>query len=471
MRIYRGLILYDMLEGCFARMRKYIKKKLFEIIKTMYKAHEAVKDDVDGKKFEEAVALLNDCQNTAADIGKITEDSEGEGTDTVTRLEEYCDVLYASAQTIFKDKNVNGRKIQKRLDAVLRKAEYSIRDNITTRTEVVFMPYKASMWDSLESVWKAAEDDANCDVYVVPIPYYDRQSSGAAGEYHYEGTQLPQDVRVTHYNDYSLEKHRPDVIFIHNPYDNANFVTSVDPRFYSSELKKYTDMLVYIPYFVLYEPNPDDEVHIKDIEHFVLTYGVLNADKVIVQSENMRKVYIKVLLKKMSDTPENRAFLERKILGLGSPKIDKAVNTEVFREDIPKEWENVIYKPDGERKKIVMYNTSVTAILLHNEKMIAKIRSSLKEFYENRDSTALLWRPHPLMEVTIKSMRPQLWEEYSDIVKEYRSGGWGIYDDTPNMDRAIALSNAYYGDYSSLVQLCQARGMPIMIQNVEVIEV
>lgn len=43
----------------------------------------------------------------------------------------------------------------------------------------------------------------------------------------------------------------------------------------------------------------------------------------------------------------------------------------------------------------------------------------------------------------------------------------GIYDDTADLDRAIVLSDGYYGDSSSIVQLCQNVGMPIMIQNVE----
>ena len=39
------------------------------------------------------------------------------------------------------------------------------------------------------------------------------------------------------------------ISYIHNPYDNWNYVTSIDPAFYSWELKKYTDCLVYIPYY------------------------------------------------------------------------------------------------------------------------------------------------------------------------------------------------------------------------------
>ena len=37
------------------------------------------------------------------------------------------------------------------------------------------------------------------------------------------------------------------------------------------------------------------------------------------------------------------------------------------------------------------------------------------------------------------------------------------------MDRAVVISDAYYGDSSSLVQLVKKVDKPIMIQNVEVL--
>ena len=71
------------------------------------------------------------------------------------------------------------------------------------------------------------------------------------------------------------------------------------------------------------------------------------------------------------------------------------------------------------------------------------------------------------MEATLASMRPYLMEEYASIVQEYKTAGWGIYDDSPDMDRAIAISDAYYGDHSSIVWLYQKTGKPIMIQTVD----
>ena len=50
---------------------------------------------------------------------------------------------------------------------------------------------------------------------------------------------------------------------------------------------------------------------------------------------------------------------------------------------------------------------------------------------------------------------------------QYRAEGWGIYDDTADLDRAIGVSDAYYGDWSSVVELCRSVGMAVMIQDVE----
>ena len=71
------------------------------------------------------------------------------------------------------------------------------------------------------------------------------------------------------------------------------------------------------------------------------------------------------------------------------------------------------------------------------------------------------------MEATIKSTCPELWEEYERIVQNYKEAKWGIYDDTADLDRAVVLSDAYYGDMSSVVELFKVLKKPIMIQNVE----
>lgn len=447
-------------------MRKADKKQAEDFVRLLKRAHEEVKKALEMKNVRSAMALLEECQSCVIRLGELIEREEGEEIATIPILEDYCELAYQNYEEIRQGMPVNGGKIHKILNKELIRIENSIRNDIPVRTEAVFLPYKASMWDSLESIWKAADEDPDCDAYVIPIPYYDRNPDGSFREMHYEGDQYPEDVPVTDYREYDFAARRPDMVFIHNPYDECNYVTSVEPFFYSKNLKQYTDKLVYVPYFILGEVDPDNEGAVKGIEHFCTVPGVIHAHQVIVQSEKMRQVYIDVLTRHAGK--DTRKHWEEKILGLGSPKVDKVLNTKIEDLDIPEEWKQILEKPDGSRKKIILYNTSVSALLHHEEKMLEKMRSVLQTFYENQEDVALLWRPHPLIKATIESMRPRLWADYEEIVETYKEQGWGIYDDSADLDRALVMSDAYYGDPSSLVELCKSIGMPVMIQNVEI---
>mgnify|MGYP003305338791 CR=1 FL=1 len=343
------------------------------------------------------------------------------------------------------------------------KFEKVFEEEFPERLEVVFLPYNASMCDSLESVWMAARDDENCNAYVIPIPYYNRDEDGDFKELHYEGEQYPDYVPITHYAQYDMELRHPDIIFIHNPYDQYNTVTSILPEYYSSKIKAYTDKLVYIPYFILDEAKPTDIAFVESKKHYCLTKAVINADVVIVQSEDMRQIYVNVLSKEFGE--HTRAKWEKKILGLGSPKTDKVMNTRKEDLEIPEEWMRIIQKPDGTWKKIVFYNISLNGFLNNHEVMLDKIESVLETFKEHQKDVALLWRPHPLYKSTIESMRPEYGARYDAIVERYKSEGWGIFDDTTDMNRAVALSDAYFGDYSSVERLYKKTGKPMMIQN------
>ena len=413
---------------------------------------------------------LGDCQEAAVQIGHVIERSEGEGTASVACLEQYCETLYQISQQL---ESVTPRALKNRLETMLNKAEAETKQ-LKIKKEVVFLPYKASMWDSLESVYLAAREDEDCDAYVVPIPYFDKNPDGSFGQMHYEGNEYPSNIEITHYEDYHLEERRPDTIYIHNPYDNWNYVTSVPERYFSSNLKKYTEQLVYIPYFVLREMKPDEQDKIDYVKHFFFLPGILFADKVIVQSEDMRQIYINEFIKAakangLTGEYVDRSVLKKKILGLGSPKFDKVHSLRKEDLNIPEDWLRMIQRPDGTWKKIIFYNTSINALLAQDDKMLEKMKSVFQTFEEQQEEVTLLWRPHPLIRTTIETMRPELWKEYVQIVEKYRKEGWGIYDDTADMDRAVILSDAYYGDPSSIVQIYQDTGKPVIIQNVDVL--
>ena len=446
-------------------MTRSQKKQIENMLELHEKVHDAVKKALDTDNQNIALTLLEQCQDSAIQIGGMIEESLGEDFITIGLLEKYCEQIYQTYELIRQNHLANVNKMLKNLRKELIRTENSVKNDIQVRTTAVFLPYKASMWDSLESVWKAADEDTNCDAYVVPIPYFDKNPDGSFREMHYEGNEYPKYVPITSWETYDIAAEHPDVIFIHNPYDEFNHVTSVPPMYYAKELKNFTDLLVYIPYFVMREINPADKESVKNVEHFCTVPAVVYADKVIVQSKEWRQIYIDVMTQTMGN--DTRQVWDGKILALGSPKMDKVRTTIREALEIPEEWLKIIEKPDGKWKKIIFYNTSVSALLRHSEKMLEKMKYVFETCKENRNEVALLWRPHPLIKATIESMRPDLWLEYEKIVKEYIAEGWGIYDDTPDMNRAIQISDAYYGDPSSVVKLYQELNRPIVVQIVD----
>ena len=329
-------------------MRKSQKKQIENMLEVLDKAQDAIKKALGTKNAEIALSLLEQSQDSAIQIGGIIEESFGEDFVTVGLLENYCEQLYQVYELIRKRQPINVNKTHKNLRKELICIENSVKNDIQVRTTAVFLPYKASMWDSLESVWKAADEDPNCDAYVVPIPYFDKNPDGSFREMHYEGNEYPKYVPITSWEKYDIAAEHPDMIFIHNPYDEFNHVTSVPPMYFSKELKNFTDLLVYIPYFILGDIDPNDHETVERVEHFCTVPAVIYADKVIVQSKRWRQIYIDVMTKTMgSDT---RKVWEKKILGLGSPKIEKGHATSKNDFEIPAEWLRLIEKPDGSWK-------------------------------------------------------------------------------------------------------------------------
>lgn len=419
-------------------MRKAQKKQIEELLALLEQAHSEVKRFAENKDFGEAMDLLGQCQNSAVQVGEWIEKTEGEGAPTIAKLEEYCETLYEIHEELASDTVSVPAKIYKRLQKSLIQAENSVKNDIKIRLEMVFLPYKASMWDSLESIWMAADADPDCDAYVVPIPYYDKNQDGSFGALHYEGDRFPDDVPVIHYDDYDIKNREPDAVFIHNPYDQYNRVTSVDPRFYSFELKKTTECLVYVPYFSTLG-------NMSEAQASCMAYYF--ADYIIVQSEKYRKFYD-------SELPKE------KLAPLGSPKFDKVIRLCQNPPEIPEKWQD---KMKG--RKVYFYNTSINGMLGDTEAFLRKMEYVFRCFAKCKDA-CLLWRPHPLLESTFGSMRAEYKPVYDKLKQYFMDNRLGIYDDTPEIEPTIALCDAYIGDgATSVTALFAAAGKPQFILN------
>ncbi|HYF84377.1 MAG TPA: CDP-glycerol glycerophosphotransferase family protein [Clostridia bacterium] len=421
-------------------MKKYKKIALLELAELIGQAHEELSINIDANNIEQAMDILAACQESAIHIGNSIEESEGEGLEIIGCIGNYCETLFQVNNSMMMGENQAG-SIE-----ILKNYHNSIEagiNAISCKKEIVFLPYKASMWDSMESIWMTAKEDSECECYVMPIPYYDRTEDRRLGEMYYEGDQLPGYVPITKYTDYNLSVCKPDIIYFHNPYDQYNYVTSVHPAFYSSELIKYTNMLVYVPYFIAGAYKNVDDIGTKHI-----ISGVVSSNRVIVQSELMKQIMVSL------EMPA------KKIAALGSPKIDAVINAMKNPPEVPDEWKE---KLSG--KKIVLYNTSIGSMLVLETYMERFERFVRQIIYT--EGIGLIWRPHPLLEATIKSMRPQYMERFKKLTNDIANSENAVIDKLGSAYAAISYSDGLISDTSSLLRQYMVTGKPVLALNLK----
>lgn len=421
-------------------MRKAQKQEVLDFIESLQQAHEEIKEILEQKNYVIAQNMLDECQQYAISLGEVIEAFEGKGHVTVSYIEEYCELLFRVYEGISGQEGniINGNKIYKMLRKQLVKVKNSVRVDIVVRKEIVFFPYKVSMWDSMESIYLAAKKDLSCDVYCVPVPYYDLNPDQSFGLMHYEGYEYPDGIEIIDWQNYNLEERNPDVIYTHCPYDNWNLVTSIHPRYYTSNLKKYTDCLVYTPYYSTAGGMAEGQC-------FCPAY--LNVDYIIIQTPKFKNYF-------------DKRVSEKKFLPLGSPKFDKIIAKCQNPPEPPIEW-----KKKMDKRKVYFYNTSIQGMLGDTEAFLKKMRYVF-DIFRDRCDVCLLWRPHPLLESTFDSMRVEYKRVYEELKRYYIEKDIGIYDTNPDMTNSIAWSDAYIGDSaSSLTSLFGIVGKPLFILN------
>lgn len=412
-------------------MRTYIKKKLMGLLDSMIELQNSLSIMSDKGQI---IQMLADCQEAAFAIGETLEHDLTTDEPIILLLEKYCE------EAFYLSESQEGSVYQEQV-SILEQLIGRIKTLLTeipSTYHIVFMPYKASMWDSLESIWRVCKEDKRCECYVVPIPYYEFDSEKNTWIYCYDGNQFPEEAQIIHYQTYSLHKNRPDVAYVHNPYDDLNLVTRVEPEFYSKELKRYVNKLVYVPYYVTSGFISPEHLSLPICQHM---------DYMVVQSECAKSFC------------EGMPYYN-KILPFGSPKLDGVIRQCYEKPVIPEEWKSLL---NG--KKVLMLNTSIGCFLETGDVYLQKIKSLFK-IINNQNKVALIWRPHPLLEATIKSMRPHLLSEFNELKEYFLENKTGVLDESSDVSRVIAISDGYIGEESSsVINLFGAMGKPIFVLN------
>ena len=316
---------------------------------------------------------------------------------------------------------------------------------------LLFLPYKYSMWDSFESIFEAAKEDENCEAYVMPIPYYDKDQEGNFTEIHDESESYPDDVGIISWQDNQIDEIDPDIIFIHNPYDGNNLVTSIHPKYYTNKLVCKDRVVIYVPYYVSYTEDAGISVFMGEAEYYT--------DHVIVQSEWYKEKFELEMLKHNSLNDGN------KFVVLGNPKYDKIRSLNKYEYPLKDDWKEKLFDESGNKKFTILLDTTLEILLKQREKMLNKIIDIIA-FFEKNDYLALIWRPHPLIEPTLRKMCPELIPIYVKLVELFDRLDNCIFDDTNDMHTAIAWSDAFMGKYGSMIELYRVTKKPTIMLEI-----
>lgn len=406
-------------------MRLKEKKDILNLLNTIAEGLEYATN----KKDTEVNSMLEDCTGAIEYIGsKLGNELNKSINSILIQIKSMIENLnnINLLESIYNDIVIDINELKNR-----------IINEISINLEIVFMPYKASMWDSMESIWKEANNDKDCLCHVVPIPYYEKNKEGKLTKFCYEGNEFPEYVDITNYNIYNFEKTNPDIIYIHNPYDDINTLTEVDNKYFSRNLSRHTDMLVYVPYYI-------DGSYSNKFEHsYGMVPGCQNADKIIAQSEEHKKLFTQI------------GYSELKVLNIGSPKFDKIIRIENENIDIPLEWR---HKCKG--KKVVLLNTTIDDVL-NNHNWIKETINILNSFIED-DSIVLIWRAHPLIDITLNTMKSEYAHIYKQIVEQVKLCKNIILDDNADIYKAIKISDGLISGYSSIIFQYIITGKPVL---------
>ena len=423
-------------------MRKKKKEQIVSLLQCYKEAHSTIRKEIEEGRGEEAISLLVLCQEGMEKIERDTEQEPCGKTEREALFSSYQEALYSCYLSLIKTEEENaepGTSCLDRAEAYFSKIEEEIA-SISVKTLHLFLPYKASMWDSMESVYFAALQDSSCEALVMPITYYEKED-GKFGKRINERAEFPSEIETID-EGFSLEEAQPDVIYIHNPYDDKNILTSVDPRYYSFHLKDYTENLVYIPYYTTMGKAGFGSL-------FMPAYRYVH--HIVVQSEEHKQ--------RLPKEVQEKARI------LGSPKLDRALAYSQNPPKIPEDWKRI-----ARGRKIYYYNTVIEEMLGNPESFLQKMEEVFSLFKEN-PKYCLLWRPHPLLESSFFSVDTAYRKRFLELKLRYLTEEIGIYDSSAEPERAVALSSVYLGDEtSSMAALFLAGGKPLFILDSTVSE-
>lgn len=417
-------------------MRLLLKQNIMKMLDLMKHVQRTVSQQWERGDEAQLFEWLTQLQEAAMEIGEAVEAQEEPHKALISCLEKYCELLYQLSQTAGDESGADYliADCDEKLTEICRYVEQT-----DVQIKIAFFPYKYSMWDSLESIWKAASKDERCECQVVPVPYYNKGTDGKLEELHYEGESFEKDIPILDYRNYNIEAENPDIVYIHNPYDEYNKVTCVHPVFFMENLKKRGAVMVYVPYYVARCCRKYEDLGSK-----YRTKGAVLSDYIVLQCDKLKTAY------------EYSGIDSEKLIVAGSPKIDKICKLKESNQKGKSEWQSIV-----EDRKVFLFCSSISDMLTDDNWI--HCTNHVIDCVLADKSQALIWRPHPLLFQTLKTLKKDYVQEYLKICEKVQEAENGVIDESGDFGDAMAASDGMISDCSSLILQYTFLEKPILI--------
>ncbi|MBQ9141433.1 MAG: LicD family protein [Lachnospiraceae bacterium] len=403
---------------------KQMKEQIIEAIQLLLQGEDATQELV-----EEVLNLLQMSQHLAVDLGTLLEQVKGEGCAIVSVLEKYCETVYLLYEALVAGGGESVISGCENMIEMQQQIDIQLETQVLQRKAVLFLPVFSGDWNGMQSLWQAAKEDKQYDVYVVPLPYYFKDYDGSPKEILCDLETYPEEVCGLDYRQLTqeyLELLHPDVIILQTPYDGWNPVWAVPKQYHAEQIRRYTEQLVYVPPFSVEDYTEENGRAYSNMNYYVTMPGVVYADRVLVQSENMRVQYVEKLTEFAGE--DTRGCWQEKIVA------NRELYTELH-EDARTAGEAQLSKQrqiSESRKKKILYGISLGTTLENPEAAKAKQERSQQIFEEYKEQIELKVYHFP------------------EEGKKYRADEF----------------DAYYGDPMPIVIEFQQLGKPVMLQNI-----
>lgn len=334
------------------------------------------------------------------------------------------------------------------------------------KREILFLSIDGNHWDSLHSIWEKEMQEETAEVIVVQAPVFCKNPQGEEELIEYPVDGYPEEVPVYPYDLYDLEEHHPQIIYTNDPNDGYRDGVMLHPFYHIENLKAYAEKIVYIPYFYLEEPALSDLRGIVDLKNDILTPATLHADEIWLQSEQMKQIYGKLFAAAYG--VERGKLLEQKCKGNATSKMDWIRNGKQKAGNLPKEWQEKLCTGNGTIKKVVLQVVTLENLMGRKGRLLRKLQSTMQVF-EQQEEVFFLLKIDSDAEEILAQLDEALYQDLREVRKEAEALTQVIYDDSVYMSRALAISDAYYGENNRYAELFVQMKKPVMIEDIDLL--